>query len=148
MNMARSLLTSKRFSNDYWVEVVACSFYILNRSPTSSVQGKVPEETWSGQKFSVSHFKVFGCIAYAYILEELRHKLDDRSEKYILIGYAKKSKGYRLYNPYTKKFFISKDVKFLEDKSWHEQETLNGKTPILTIDEQQESEVKIPRLQV
>ena len=81
-------------------------------------------------------------------MEELWHKLDDRSEKYILIRYAKNSKGYRLYNPYTKKFLISKDVKSLEDKSWNEEETSNGKTPILTIDEQQEFEVKIPRLQV
>ena len=117
-------------------------------SPTSSVQGKVQEEAWSEQKVSVTHFKVCGYIAYAHVSEELRQKMDDRSEKYIFVGYAEKSKGYRLYNIDTKKFLISRYVKFLEDKSWHEQETSNGKTPTFTIDEQQESEVKIPRLQV
>ena len=69
--MARSLLVGKRLSNDYWAEVVACSVYIFNRSPTSSVQGKVPKEAWSGQKVSVSDFKVFGCIAYAHVPKEL-----------------------------------------------------------------------------
>ena len=43
MNMARSLLIARKLSKDYWAEAVACSIYILNRSPTSSVHGKVPE---------------------------------------------------------------------------------------------------------
>ena len=41
MNMARSLLTARKLSKDYWAEAVACSVYILNRSPTSSVHSKV-----------------------------------------------------------------------------------------------------------
>ena len=56
MNMARSLLTARKLSKDYWAEAVVCSVYILNRSPTSSGQGKVPEEKWSGLKVTVSHF--------------------------------------------------------------------------------------------
>jgi hypothetical protein len=42
MNMARSMLREKNFSNDYWDEVVACSIYIMNISPTTSVKDKVP----------------------------------------------------------------------------------------------------------
>jgi hypothetical protein len=36
-------------------------------------------------KSSVSHFKVFGCVAYAHVPEELRRKLDDRSEKCVFL---------------------------------------------------------------
>lgn len=97
---------------------------------------------------NVSHFKVFGRITYAHIREELTQELDSISEKYNFVGYSEKSKGYRLYNPDTKKFLISKDVKFLEDKSWNEQETSNGQTPFFTMDEQQELEVRLLRLQV
>lgn len=43
MNMARSLLIERNLSNDFWAEAVACFVYILNRSPISSVQGKVPQ---------------------------------------------------------------------------------------------------------
>ena len=43
LNMARSLLTGKILSNDYWAEAIACSIHILNMSPTSSVQGNVLE---------------------------------------------------------------------------------------------------------
>jgi transposase InsO family protein len=56
MNMARSMLREKNLSNDYWVEAVVYSMYILNRSPTTSVKDKVPQEAWSGTKLNVSHF--------------------------------------------------------------------------------------------
>jgi transposase InsO family protein len=69
MNMAMSLLTTRKMSKDYWVEAVACSIYILNRSPISNVQGKVPEEKWSGSKVNVSHFKNFGCVVFAHVLK-------------------------------------------------------------------------------
>jgi hypothetical protein len=91
-------------SKDYSDEAFACLVYILNRSPTSSVQGKVHEENWSGSKVNVSHFKNFGCVSFCHVLEELRKKLEDRSEKYIFIGYSEQSKAYRLYNPVTKNF--------------------------------------------
>ena len=94
MNMVRSLLRARKLSKDYWAEVVACSVYILNRSPTSSVQGRVLEEKWSGLKVTVSHFRIFGCLAFAHVPEELRKRLDDRSEKYIFIGYSEQSKAY------------------------------------------------------
>jgi len=47
----------------------------------------------------------------------LRNKLDDRSEKFIIIGYNEESKAYRLYNPSTKKYIISKDVEFKEEEA-------------------------------
>jgi hypothetical protein len=39
-------------------------------------------------KSSVCHFKVFGCVDYAYVPQELRRKLDDKSEKCIFFGYS------------------------------------------------------------
>jgi hypothetical protein len=122
MSMARTLLTTRKFSKNYWAKAVACSFYILNRSPTSSVQGKVPKEKWSGSKVNVSHFKKIGCIFFSHVPEETRKKLDDRSEKYICMGYSENLKAYILYNHVNKKFLVSRDVKFMKDKSWDEME--------------------------
>ncbi len=53
-----------------------------------SVKDRVPQATWSDAKSSVSHFKVFGCIAYAHVQDELRRKFDDRSERCIFTGYS------------------------------------------------------------
>ena len=112
--MARSMLKEKHLPNDYWVEVVACATYILNRCRTKSVQNTVPEEAWSGRKHSVIYMRAFGCMAYAHIPNELRKKLDDKGEKFV--GYSDESKAYKLYNPLTKKVIISRDVHFIEEK--------------------------------
>ena len=110
MDMVISMLKEKHFPNEYWVEVVHCAAYILNRFPTKAVMKRFPEEAWSGIKQGVTHMRVFGCVSYAHILDQLRNKLDSKGEKCIFIGYSEESKAYRLYNPSTKNFFISRDV--------------------------------------
>ena len=85
--MARSLVKEKCLSNTFLAEEVACSVYLLNRYPTTSLMMKVPQEAWSGINMNVSHLRTFGCIAYAHIPSELRKKLDDISEKCIFTGY-------------------------------------------------------------
>ncbi|XP_019179192.1 PREDICTED: uncharacterized protein LOC109174409 [Ipomoea nil] len=45
-------------------------------SPTLAVQNMTPEEAWSGRKPNVDHFRIFGCIAYARIPEQLRRNRD------------------------------------------------------------------------
>jgi hypothetical protein len=77
----------------------------------------IPQQAWSGKHHSVSHFKVFGCIAYAHVPKQTRSKLDDKSEKYIFIGYGEQSKAYKLFNPITKKFIVSRDGVFKEEES-------------------------------
>ena len=65
--------------------------YILNRSPTKALDGRMPYEAWHGRKPAVSHLRVFGCLAFA---KELGHisKLDDRSTPGVFIGYAEGSR--------------------------------------------------------
>ncbi|GKV36625.1 hypothetical protein SLEP1_g44733 [Rubroshorea leprosula] len=94
------------------------SIHILNRSPTFAIQNMTLEEAWSGRKPGVDHFKIFGCIAYAHILDEKRKKLDDKGEKSIFLGVSNNSKAYKRYNPNTKKIIVSRDVIFDEGKFW------------------------------
>jgi hypothetical protein len=73
MNMARTLLKEKSLSNIFWVEAVACSTYLLNRSPTTKLKMQFPQEAWSGTKLNVVHLRTFRCIAYTHIPSELRN---------------------------------------------------------------------------
>ena len=82
------------------------------------MKDQVPQQAWSGKCSNISHLRIFGCVAYAHVLEELRRKLDDRSQKCIFVGYSEESKAYRLYNPITKKYVISRDVVFKEEEEW------------------------------
>ena len=63
--------------------------------------------------------RVFGSIAYVHVPDERREKLDDKSERFIFIGYDSSSKGYKLYNPNNKKMVVSRDVVFDEEGQWN-----------------------------
>jgi hypothetical protein len=47
-----------------------------------------------------------------------RGKLDERAEKGIFVGYATKSKGYRIFNLSAAKVQISRNVHFDENSCW------------------------------
>lgn len=67
VKMARCLMKSMSVPAKFWGEAVATAVYILNRSPTKSLQNKTPFEAWHGKKPSVSHFRTFGCTAHVKI---------------------------------------------------------------------------------
>ena len=140
MDMVRSMLKEIFFPNEYWAEAVNFATYVLNICPTKSVMNKVPEEAWSSIKQHVTHMRVFGCVAYAHILDQIRNKLDSKGEKCIFFGYSEESKAYRLYNPSTKKFVISIDVQFIEEEAWDGsiEKTMNVKS-CLSHDEDEEN---------
>ncbi|XP_072054397.1 uncharacterized protein [Arachis hypogaea] len=140
MDMVRCMLKSKQMPKEFWAEAVATAVHILNRCPTKSVRDKTLEKAWSGKRPSIYHFRVFGCIAYAHVLDQLRKKLDDKAKKCIFIGYSIDSKAYKLYNLETKKVIISRDVTFDEKDMW-EWDTKTEKHPIVisnTCDDEEE----------
>ncbi|KAA0051915.1 Retrovirus-related Pol polyprotein from transposon TNT 1-94 [Cucumis melo var. makuwa] len=119
LNMARSMLKCKKMPKEFWAQAVECAVYLSNRSPTRSLWNKTPQQVWTERKPSIGHLRVFGCMAYAHIPDQKRSKLDDKSEKYVFVGYDANSKGYKLYNPVTKKTIVSRDVVFDEEASWN-----------------------------
>jgi len=101
----------------FWGEAFNTATYILNKCPTKKLKNKVPEEAWSGRKLSVKHLKVFGSICYKHIPDTKRSKLDDKSEKIILLGYHSTG-AYKLYDPISKKVQVSRDVIVYENEAW------------------------------
>ncbi|MCO5579352.1 hypothetical protein L7F22_033207 [Adiantum nelumboides] len=114
MEMARCMLMAKSLPHKLWMEAVACAARVLNRCPTCALKIITPYESWYDRKPSVSYLRVFGCLAYAHIPQQLRGKLDDKAVKCIFVGYSSGSKGYRLYKPTTNKIFESRDAIFAE----------------------------------
>jgi hypothetical protein len=95
---------------------------------------KNPQEVWTGKEPSFTHIKVFGCDAYVHVPKENMSKLDKKDEKCILIGYKDGLKGYKLWNPKTKKVVYSRDVVFREMKDVVKQEVLPSKEEPKNID--------------
>jgi hypothetical protein len=113
VEMAHALLKQRGMSIVFWGEAVVMAVYILNLSPTKALNGWTSYEAWHGRKPTVSHLRVFGCLAFG---KELGHigKLDDRSTLGVFIGYAEGSKAYHILDPGTQRVCTMRDVVFDE----------------------------------
>ena len=107
LDMVRSMLKIKELPKEYWAEAVQCAVYIQNRCPHSNLGDETPQELWSGRKPTISHLKVLGSVAYSHVPDQRRTKFDDKSKKYIFIGYDEKTKDYRILDPVAMKVVVS-----------------------------------------
>ena len=85
MEMDRCMLIN--LPSFFWGEAMSTMIYTLNRYPTKVIEGKTPFEVWLEIKPNISHFRVFRCEAFSYIIFKKRKKLDKRAEKCIFVGY-------------------------------------------------------------
>eukprot|EP00253_Pinus_taeda_P030034 PITA_30034 len=81
MERARSMLSGAGLGQELWAEAVDTACYLVNKSPSSTLEDKTPQEAWTSKKPSLSHLR-----------------------------------GYKLWNPVTRKVVYSRDVVFSEVK--------------------------------
>jgi hypothetical protein len=124
MEKERSMLSGAELGQEFWAEAMGTTCYLVNRSPSSVLDDKIPHKVWPRKKPSLQHLRVFGCDAYVHVPKENKSKLDKRAEKCIFIGYKDGVKGYKIWNPETKKIVYSRDVVFREVKDVSKQEFL------------------------
>jgi hypothetical protein len=127
MEKARCMLSGVGLGQELWAEAVGTTCYLVNRSPSSALDDKTPQEVWTGKEPSLTHIRVFGCDAYVHVPKENRSKLDKKDEKCIFVGYTDGLKGYKLWNSETKKIVYSRDVVFREMKNVVKHESLPSK---------------------
>jgi len=58
--------------------------------------------------------KIFGCVVFVHVLKHQRSKLDPYVVICVFLGYGSHTKGYRCYDPLTRKLYVTIDVTFLE----------------------------------
>ena len=93
------MLSGVRLGQELCAEVVETACYLVNRSPSSMLEDKSPQEIWNGKKSSLSHLRVFGYDAYVHVPKEKRTKFDSKYKRCIFIRYKDVLKGYNLWNP-------------------------------------------------
>jgi hypothetical protein len=111
VGMARALLKQRGMSAVFWRDAVVTTVYILNRSPTKTLNGRMPYEAWHGRKPAVSHLRVFGCPAFGKVLGHI-DKINGRSTLGVFISYAESSKAYRILDPGTQCVCTTRDIVF------------------------------------
>ena len=112
---ARSMRIHVGLPKMFWAEAVNTATYLINRGPSIPLDGKIPEEVWSGKEVNLSHLRVFGCISYVHIDSAERSKLDAKSNKCVFVGYGDDEFGYRFWDYENRKIIRSRDVIFNEN---------------------------------
>ncbi|CAI7757794.1 unnamed protein product, partial [Closterium sp. NIES-53] len=120
---ARGLLVEAGLPDYFWPDAVRSACVAKNRALTHMGADKwVPYVEWIGRKPKVDMLRVFGCMCMALMPNHLRHnKLGAKAIWAVHLGMAQNSKGWLLWDPFTKKFLVSRDCKFMENlmyKDW------------------------------
>ena len=137
-----------RISFKIWADVVDIVVYLINRGPSSSLDGGIPEEAWRGKKVNYCFLKPFGCETFVHINKENRTNIEEKSKKCTFIRYGVNDFGYCLYDYENHQIIRSRDVIFNEkvlyknQLQWKKQEKEKKEYTIL--DEITEK-VKVPQ---
>jgi len=65
------LLIDSGLPPSLWADAAVMVIYLCNFVPSARHPGIVPAEQWTGKWQDISHFRPFGCTAYAKILAEI-----------------------------------------------------------------------------
>lgn len=68
MERPRSMRLYARFPLQFWIDFVDTFVYLINRGPSSSLDGGILEEAWIGKKVNYSFMKTFGCETFSILL--------------------------------------------------------------------------------
>ncbi|GKD92676.1 retrovirus-related pol polyprotein from transposon TNT 1-94 [Tanacetum coccineum] len=112
LEKVRCMLSNAGLGKEFWAEAVTYACHLVNRLPTTTIDGKTPFEKWYGKPVTdYDSLHVFGSAAYYHVKES---KLDPRAKKALFMGITSGIQGYRLWCPETKKTIFSRDVTFNE----------------------------------
>ncbi|CAI7798432.1 unnamed protein product [Closterium sp. NIES-54] len=120
---ARGLLIEAGLPKYFWPDAVRSACAAKKRALTHVGAEKwVPYVEWIGRKPKVDMLRVFGCMCMALVPKHLRHnKLGAKAIWAVHLGMAQNSKGWLLWDPFSKEFLVSRDCKFMENlmyKDW------------------------------
>lgn len=147
LERVRAMLFDAGMSAGFWVEALLAATHIYNRTGHSSINNKTPNEKFTGEKPSLNHLKIYGSRAYLVLPKQKRKsKLSSITKLGYFIGYAIKTKGYRVWIPSENRVEESIHVRFDESENY-KMDKLNKNVKIKSsIGKELENETRDPWL--
>jgi hypothetical protein len=98
----------------YWTNIFNSVVFVINRLPSSVVGHKSPFELLFHQQPDYTFFRILGCECYPLLRPYNSHKLENRSEACVFLGYCTHHKGYKCFHISSGRLYISRHVTFNE----------------------------------
>ncbi|GJR85813.1 retrotransposon protein, putative, ty1-copia subclass [Tanacetum coccineum] len=143
MDKVRCLLIQSGLPKTFRAEATCTAAYLINKSPSTSIEKKTPMEMWSGHLSDYGMLRIFGCVVYPH---DKQGKLEPRAIKCVLLGYPDGVKGYKLYrlDGESPKIVTSRNVVFNESVMY--KDTLKDSGASDTSVKELQVEVELQRL--
>jgi hypothetical protein len=109
-----ALLAQSKLPITYWANAFNTAVYLINRLPTAVLKHQSPYAKLLHKSLDYYLLKIFGCACYPLFRPYNNHKLMYQSKKCIFLGYCSNYRGYKCYDPISKKTIISRHVIFYE----------------------------------
>lgn len=107
------MIHAKNLPIKLWAEAVNTAVYVLNKTGSTSVVNKTPNELWfRKQVHDVNYLRIFGTKCYVHIPRQRRQKWDKKSTVGYFVGYCGDKDGYRIWVQEENKVVLSRDVVF------------------------------------
>ena len=115
LEVSRALMLSMNVPKYLLGEAILTAAYLINKSPSRVLKFNTPlnclKQLYPDNRLIPSlPLRVFGCTVFVHIPTQFRSKLDAKAEKCVFIGYVSGQRGYKCFNPVTRKTHISVDV--------------------------------------
>ncbi|KAI5324789.1 hypothetical protein L3X38_033862 [Prunus dulcis] len=144
LEVVRASLFEDCMPHHFWGEALCSAAYLINRTPSSTLQYQTPFQTLT-TLFPMSSTpnlepRLFGCVAYAQVYPHQRGKLDPCALRCVFVGYAATQKGYKCFHPPTQTMHVTADVTFHESEFYYSggvsEHPLQGESSIFAEDTQ------------
>ena len=115
--MARALLFTNHVPKYLWDEAILNATYLINRMPSKILHFQTPINVFY-KNFPTSRIsadlpiKIFGCTVFVHNHDKNHGKFDLKARKCVFLSYAPAQKGYKCFDPTSRKLFVTMDVSF------------------------------------
>ena len=116
-----------------WGDVVLTAAHLINQMSSCVLHLQTPLECLK-ESYLSTHLIfdvplwVFGCTTYVHNHGPNLSKFTPRAQACIFVGYPLHQRGYKCFHPSSRKYFVSIDVTFLEDRSFFSISHLQGES--------------------
>jgi transposase InsO family protein len=107
LDTIRALLLSASIPEHFWGEAALTAIYTINRVPSPTTLNRSPYELLYGSPPDYQSLRIFGCACFVLLPPHERTKLEPRSRLCCFLRYGIEHKGYRCYDPISKRLRIS-----------------------------------------
>lgn len=116
LDTSRALLISSGCPESFWGEAALTAAYTINRVPSPIINNLTPYERLHNSPPDYHSLRVFGCVCFVLLQPHERTKLEPRARMCCFLGYGIEHKGYRCWDPLSRRLRVSRHVVFWEHK--------------------------------